>query len=566
MNEADPLHDSDPAALGRYTVLGRLGEGGQGTVYMGEGPDGDRVAIKTLNGQAVDSPAMRQRFVREADAARQVASFCTAAVLAADFDAHPPYIVSEFVEGPSLKQRVESEGPLAPGDLNRLAVAIANALVAIHEAGIVHRDLKPANVLLGPGGARVIDFGIAQDTRGVGTLTNSSIGTPAFMAPEQIEGRSLSPAADVFAWGAVMAFAATGVSPFQGPSIPTILHQVLSVEPDVSGVPEPLRGPVIAALAKDPAARPSSVDLLMGLLGRKERPAGHDAVTAVLRESAGAGTAGAAAVAGATAAAGTTAGTGTTAAASAADAPTVAGASPHGPPGPGPGPVPGSGSGSGSNTDPTLNATALTGQHASGPNGPGANGSAPPGAPAPRKRSAALVVGGIAVVLILILTGLAAYAIGRQGGPGGPDADASPTPSKSAPPTVDRQKAAEHTGAAVPKFTEDFSGEWEGAVAGRIYTLDVDQGERTADLSDDGDDSCSYDFEIREAVVQQGERRYFTSAEGDEDECPGSSAVISLNRKKQMSVEVYRTPSAKQGQRGGQQPAVKVPALDPVEE
>ncbi|PSK97076.1 serine/threonine protein kinase [Murinocardiopsis flavida] len=285
MSALAPLHDTDPVSLGGYRLSGRLGEGGQGTVYLGRAPDGTEAAIKTLNGAGMDDPETRRRFVREADAARQVASFCTAAVLAADFEAEPPFIVSEFVAGLSLKQQVEAHGVLAGGDLSRLAVATATALVAIHEAGIVHRDLKPANVLLGQGGARVIDFGIAQDTRGAGTLTNSTIGTPAFMAPEQISGDPVSPATDVFAWGAVLVFAATGGSPFQGATVPMILHQVLSAEPDVSGVPEPLRGLVAAALAKDPAARPSSVDVLMALLGRKERPAGHEGVTAVLRDA-----------------------------------------------------------------------------------------------------------------------------------------------------------------------------------------------------------------------------------------------------------------------------------------
>lgn len=259
--------------MGGFVLTGRIGTGGQGTVYLAEGPDGAPVAVKTLNSEVVDDPGMRQRFVREAQAARQVASFCTAAVLAVDFDARPPYIVSEYVDGPSLQDHVGARGPMSGGELSRLAVATATALVAIHEAGIVHRDLKPGNVLLGGDGARVIDFGIAQNTLGAGTLTNSPIGTPSFMAPEQINDGKATPASDVFSWGAVIAFAATGQSPFAGTTVPNVLHNVINLEPDLSRVPEPLRGLVAGALAKDPAARPSSVDVLMTLLGRQGGPA-----------------------------------------------------------------------------------------------------------------------------------------------------------------------------------------------------------------------------------------------------------------------------------------------------
>ncbi|RKS05938.1 serine/threonine protein kinase [Nocardiopsis sp. Huas11] len=268
----EPLHSSDPAELGGYRLLGRLGEGGQGTVYLAEGGSGARVAIKALNQEAMADPGMRKRFVREAEAARQVASFCTAAVLAADVDAHPPFIVSEYVAGPTLHQRIRGGGPMTGGDLSRLAVATVTALAAVHEAGIVHRDLKPGNVILGEGGARVIDFGIAQVSGGAGTVTTSVIGTPAFMAPEQIaEGRATA-LSDVFAWGALVAFAATGASPFDGPTVPNVLHRVINDDPDLSRVPEPLRPLVAAALSKDPAARPSSKDVLVSLLGRGSVP------------------------------------------------------------------------------------------------------------------------------------------------------------------------------------------------------------------------------------------------------------------------------------------------------
>lgn len=202
MRDVESLRSGDPEVVGGYRLLGRLGQGGQGTVYLGASVDGSRVAVKTLNADDAADPRHRDRFVREADAARRVASFCTAAVLAADFAASPPYIVSEFVDGPSLRDVVRRDGPLAGGDLYRVAVATVTALVAIHEAGVVHRDFKPSNVLLGPGGARVIDFGIAQAVESTKTLTDSVAGTPAYMSPEQVRdgGGRVGSAADMFAW------------------------------------------------------------------------------------------------------------------------------------------------------------------------------------------------------------------------------------------------------------------------------------------------------------------------------------------------------------------------------
>ena len=279
-----PLLADDPAEIGGHRLLGRLGSGGQGTVYLAEPLQGGaRVAVKLLSYEAMGDTDVRRRFVREAQAARRVASFCTAAVLAADVDGDTPYIVSEYVAGHSLHQRIRAHGPMEGGDLGRLAVATATALVAIHGAGIVHRDFKPGNVLLGDGGARVIDFGIAQITEGTGTLTNSPIGTPSFMAPEQIERGEATPASDVFAWGASLAFAATGASPFAGTTVPHVLHNVLNAEPDLSALPDTLRPLAAAALAKDPAVRPSTVDLLMTLLGRQGRTTDASGVDQVMR-------------------------------------------------------------------------------------------------------------------------------------------------------------------------------------------------------------------------------------------------------------------------------------------
>ncbi|PSK84195.1 serine/threonine protein kinase [Murinocardiopsis flavida] len=286
MPENRPLHAGDPTSIGGYRLTGRLGKGGQGTVYLGTGADGGRVAVKVLDAEWVESADLRRRFEREAAAARRVASFCTAQVLDADFASAQPYIVSEYVEGPSLKEQVDRHGPRAGADLHRLAVATATALVAVHEAGIVHRDFKPANVLMAGEGPRVIDFGIAQSSDVTGAQTQSVIGTPGYMAPEQISGERLTASADVFAWGAVMVFAATGKAPFTGDSVPAVIHKVMTIEPDLRHLPEPWQSLLGACLAKDPADRPSSDALLMRLLGRREAAAGPPAPTAPARATA----------------------------------------------------------------------------------------------------------------------------------------------------------------------------------------------------------------------------------------------------------------------------------------
>ncbi|MGI8335675.1 serine/threonine-protein kinase [Actinomadura scrupuli] len=256
-----PLRPGDPPRLGSYDLVGRLGAGGQGVVYLGRGPAGEQVAVKMLHGQ-VDGSFL----LRELSMARQVASFCTAQILDADVAGDTPYIVSEYIEGRSLSDVVEADGPRTGGALERLAIGTATALSAIHQAGVVHRDFKPANVLLGPDGPRVIDFGIARAldvTATVGELR----GTPAYMAPEQMNGQPAGPAADMFAWAVTIMFAATGRSPFGSDTLPAIIQRVLYSEPDVSVLPDRLRGLVTACLSKDPAARPAAQDVLIRLLG-----------------------------------------------------------------------------------------------------------------------------------------------------------------------------------------------------------------------------------------------------------------------------------------------------------
>ncbi|GAA3069476.1 serine/threonine-protein kinase [Streptosporangium carneum] len=259
---ATPLTPDDPPRLGAFRLAGRLGEGGQGVVYLGHAPDGEPVAVKLLFG---GDPETRARLSRELAALESVAPFCTARVLAASVDGPRPYVVSEFVDGPSLQERIRERGPLRDGELERLVVGTATALAAIHAAGVVHRDFKPANVLLGPDGPRVVDFGIAR-ADGASTMTSGIIGTPAYMAPEQIGGAPASPASDVFAWAATMACAASGYSPFGADTLPAVLHRILNHHPDLSALPARFTGLIGSCLDKDPARRPTARSLMVSLV------------------------------------------------------------------------------------------------------------------------------------------------------------------------------------------------------------------------------------------------------------------------------------------------------------
>ncbi|WP_061289010.1 serine/threonine-protein kinase [Herbidospora cretacea] len=254
--------------IGGHRILGQLGSGGQGVVYLGESPSGERVAVKVLRGGDVGA------FLAESDMVRRVRTFCTAQVLETGVADGSPYIVSEYVDGPSLAAALAERGPLRNAELGRLAIGTMTALAAIHRAGVVHRDFKPANVLLGRDGPRVIDFGIAQ----LGDATASEVvGTPPYMAPEQFRGGPSGPPANLFAWASTIVCAATGRPPFGTEPVPAVVNRILNREPDLGGLDlggldGDLRELVVACLDKDPAARPTAQSALMRLLGDQTRP------------------------------------------------------------------------------------------------------------------------------------------------------------------------------------------------------------------------------------------------------------------------------------------------------
>ncbi len=274
MPEVRPLGPGDPERINGYRLTGVIGSGGQGVVYHGVGDAGREVAVKLLHSHLSQDDDVTKGFLREVEAARRVAPFCTAAVLDVGMLDDRPYIVSEYVAGETLQDLVRSSGPRTGGGLDRLAISTVTALAAIHQAGIVHRDFKPGNVLIGPEGPIVIDFGIAKALDAT-TLASGVVGTPTYMSPEQFRGDRITPASDLFSWAGTMVFAATGRPAFAGETVPVILHAVMSGSPHLTGVPPQLLEPVQACLAKDPAARPSTADLLQWLITQQSGPAPH---------------------------------------------------------------------------------------------------------------------------------------------------------------------------------------------------------------------------------------------------------------------------------------------------
>ena len=268
------LRETDPREVGVYRLLGRLGEGGQGVVFLAVDPAGSQAAVKLL--PPTTDPQVRSRFLKEVAAAQRVARFCTAQVLDAGIFERRPFIVSEYVSGPSLVEVVEQVGPHGGAALERIAVATLSALGAVHAAGMVHRDFKPGNVLLGPDGPVLIDFGLAA-VPGMTTMGPSgqvAIGTPAFMAPEQLAGTRVTAAADMWSWAVTMVFAGTGELPFKGGSLTATAFAILHSEPKVGRLPEPLGSLVHRCLNKDAALRPSARDVLAELVAAGARLVG----------------------------------------------------------------------------------------------------------------------------------------------------------------------------------------------------------------------------------------------------------------------------------------------------
>ncbi|CAL9558774.1 Serine_threonine-protein kinase PknD [Nocardiopsis dassonvillei] len=266
-----PLRAGDPRELDGYRITARLGRGGMGTVYLAEDASGRPVAVKLIHPDLADDESFRLRFAREVESARRVARFSTAGVIDARLEGDTLFIVSEYVPGPNLDEAIRRGGPMSGGTLEGLAMGVAAALTAIHGSGVIHRDLKPANVLLSPVGPKVIDFGIARaldDSGGGVTRSSQLMGTPSYMAPELLLGEPPTAAADIFAWGCLVAFAGLGEAPFDAATVPAVLHNITSAPPRLEGLDPGLYDLVAAALDKDPSRRPTSQQLLARLTGQ----------------------------------------------------------------------------------------------------------------------------------------------------------------------------------------------------------------------------------------------------------------------------------------------------------
>ncbi|MGC0415999.1 protein kinase domain-containing protein [Embleya sp. AB8] len=261
----EPIGAEDPPWIGSFAVLGRLGAGGMGQVFLARSPGGRLVAVKTVHAELAADPRFRRRFAAEIAAMRRIGGFWTAAFVDADADAQTPWLATEYIAGPSLTQAVAAHGPLPESSARLLAAGLAESLAAIHAVGLVHRDLKPSNVLLAADGPRVIDFGIARmpaaDVTAL-TQTGHLVGSPGFLSPEQAKGDEVGPAADVFGVGLVIAYATTGTSPFGAGDAAQLLFRVVYQDPRLDEVPEGLRPVAAACLRRDPAERPTPARIL----------------------------------------------------------------------------------------------------------------------------------------------------------------------------------------------------------------------------------------------------------------------------------------------------------------
>ncbi|MDT0442859.1 serine/threonine-protein kinase [Streptomyces johnsoniae] len=255
-----PLSPEDPSELGGYELLGRIGQGGMGQVYLGESPGGERAAVKVIRPSIVDS-GTRERFAQEVEILKTVWGARIAALLDADPEADPPWLATEYVEGLDLRRHADSHGPLPAVLTAALGATLAEALATVHKQGLLHRDLKPGNVLLGPNGPKIIDFGLAVFTESSVSLTspNTVVGTPSCMPPEQANGeKPLTRAVDVYALGAVLLFAACGHYPYRADHIQALFHRITdpATAPDLSGAPAELVPLLTAMLAHRAPERP----------------------------------------------------------------------------------------------------------------------------------------------------------------------------------------------------------------------------------------------------------------------------------------------------------------------
>ncbi|MFD3925955.1 protein kinase [Streptomyces sp. NPDC058614] len=258
-----PLGVDEPTVVGPYRLLGRLGSGGMGRVYLGRSTGGRTVAVKIVHPHFALDEEFRARFRREVEAARRVGGAWTAPVLDADPEAPVPWVATGYAAGPSLAAAVADAGALPLHSVRVLGAGLAEALSAVHALGLVHRDVKPSNVLLTLDGPLLIDFGIARATDGTASLTSTgvSVGSPGYMSPEQILGKTVAGPADIFSLGALLVYAATGEPPFPGDSSASLLYKVVHEEPRLGSLEGELRQLVAECLAKDPAERPAPGDV-----------------------------------------------------------------------------------------------------------------------------------------------------------------------------------------------------------------------------------------------------------------------------------------------------------------
>ena len=266
------LQPGDPRHIGSYRLVGQLGDGGMGRVFLGRSAGGRPVAVKVIRGELAADPDFRVRFRREVAAARLVSGLFTAVVVDADADAPEPWLATAYVPGPSLAEAVRDHGPLPVDSVLALAAGMAEGLAAIHAAGVVHRDLKPSNVLLGRDGPCVIDFGISRAAEATSmTRAGFVVGSPGFMSPEQAEGDEVGPASDIFSLGAVLAFAASGQPPFGAGSTAALVYRVVHASPRLDGVSDEVRPLIERCLVKDPAQRPTASELLAEAVAAQPR-------------------------------------------------------------------------------------------------------------------------------------------------------------------------------------------------------------------------------------------------------------------------------------------------------